>query len=82
MLEYLQNFAAKFNLHKYIHFHTNVELVEPVKKESESEVVDQCESEGVCDTVRWRVHTRDLELGTVTREIYDIVLVCNGLVYD
>ena len=82
MLEYLRDLATAFDLHKHVRFHTNVESVEPVERESRQADDDVCGvvSGGIRDSVRWRVQTRDLELGTVSKEIYDIVVVCNGSV--
>ena len=81
MLEYLQDFATTFNLYEDIQFHTHVEKVEPVAKETLADSV-QCgtgaSGMGINDTVKWMVQTRDLEQGTVSKEIYDIVLVCSG----
>ena len=82
MLEYLQDFATKFNLYKDIQFHTHVEKVEPVAKETLADS-DQCGTAGasgmgINDTVKWMVQTRDLEQDTVSKEIYDVVLVCSG----
>ena len=80
MLEYLQDFATKFNLYEDIH--THVEKVEPVAKETLAES-DQCGTAGasgmgINDTVQWMVQTRDLEQDTVSKEIYDVILVCSG----
>ena len=36
------------------------------------------EVQGINDSVKWMVETRDLENGTSSKEIYDIVLVCSG----
>ena len=79
VLEYLQNFATRFNLYKNIRFHTNVEKVEPVVKEVLPDMA-QCgdATSGICDSVKWMVQTRDLETGTVSEEVFDIVLVCAG----
>ena len=79
MLEYLQAFAAMFNLHSNIRFHTHVEKVEPVAKESLGDTVQSAANDmGFNDTVKWMVQTRDLEQGTVSKEIYDIILICSG----
>ena len=82
MLEYLQDFATKFNLYKDMQFHTHVEKVEPVAEETLADS-DQCGTAGdsgmgINDTVKWLVQTRDLEQDTVSKEIYDVVLVCSG----
>ena len=78
MLEYLQDFATRFNLYKNIRFHTHVEKVEPVSKDSLGEGATVGEVQGINDSVKWMVETSDLEHGTSSKEIYDIVLVCNG----
>ena len=76
--EYLQQFAEDFNLHDKIRFHTHVEKVEPVSKDSLGEGATVGEVQGINDSVKWMVETRDLENGTSSKEIYDIVLVCSG----
>ena len=78
----LQDFATKFNLYEDIHFHTHVEKVEPVAKETLADS-DQCGTAGasgmgINDTVKWMVQTRDLEQDTVSKEIYDVVLAAVG----
>ena len=80
VLGYLQQFAEDFNLHKNIRFHTHVEKMEPVAKESLGDTVQSTANDdmGFSDTVKWMVQTRDLEQGTVSKEIYDIVFICTG----
>lgn len=85
MLEYLKLYTTHFSLHKHIHFHTNVERVEPVLKDSPADsgaVADSGSNSaswiGLQDTVRWRVQSKDLKTGYVTEATYDAVLVCSG----
>ena len=93
VLDYLQKFAAHFDLNKFIKFRTLVEQVVPVpmQKKHNSEVSfdsgkGECTSEAPntdCktqfdDDVKWRVTTQSAVTGERSIKEYDVVLVCNG----
>lgn len=78
VLEYLQLYMEKFNLRKFIHFHTLVEKVEPVLKAINEQASASCSPSGFQDTVNWRVTTKDLKTGHISEAIYNAVIICVG----
>ncbi|KAF7989325.1 hypothetical protein HCN44_007999 [Aphidius gifuensis] len=67
ILDYLDSYCKQFNLHQYIKFLHNVEMIEPT--------VDE-------DKKKWLIKVKDLVNGVEKVEYFDAVMVCNGHYFE
>ncbi|XP_071493880.1 flavin-containing monooxygenase 5-like [Diadema antillarum] len=65
VIKYYRDYAAHFDLEKYIQFNTEVLQIEQAKDYD--------------STGRWLVHTREQKEGQVVTTEFDAVMVCSGL---
>lgn len=85
MLEYLQQYSAHYDLHRYIQFRTLVERVQPVPVQVSKSDGSSCTKreskppyQFLQDSVRWKLTSRNVESGVTKETMYDAILVCNG----
>ena len=85
VLEYLKQYSAHHDLHRYIQFRTLVDKVEPVPVQvGEAERSPFAEKESkperglLGDSVKWKLTSRNVETGVTKVTMYDAVLVCTG----
>ncbi|XP_058794949.1 uncharacterized protein LOC131666357 isoform X2 [Phymastichus coffea] len=70
VLNYLKDYARRFNLRQYIELNTLVESVQLVPS------TEQCHSE------KWKVKVRNIKSRETKEEVFDAIIVCNGHYFE
>lgn len=70
VMKYLKQYAHHYQLYQFISFNTQVMRVTPLH--GSTTLIGDCQ---VC---RWEIETCNVLTGKITKDQFDIVLVCNG----